>query len=435
VAELSTAQRYEVVPRVERRARVALVALAAVAAAAAPASAAAASPTGEIKGKVTEAGGPAIEHAEVCASPVTDTAETCAETGTGGEYTIPKLPPGEYAVRFTGEVCAGAICRRDFAPQYYQDKPSKKAATPVTVEMGVTAEINASLEKGAELTGSVIQAAGGQAIDHLVVCGFAGNPEALSEEEYEAFLASYECVLTNAAGNYTLTGLAAGNYAVQFTGIVCSDEECTEVSEPYALQYYEASASLVGAKRVSVGTTGTVSEINAHLLIAEHNSPPPPPRGAAPSPPVTTAVSTTSPAPGIASGPRGATVKNGTAAIALRCGGGACNGTLKLLARITEKRAVKRHGRSKTVTRSRTVVIGERSFSIAAGESATVEVRLTSKGMSLLRKAGKRGLRVTLSGSGVRAGPLVLKEAAGGHKRQRFAAPDAADKARAAGRS
>jgi hypothetical protein len=347
---------------------------------------------------------------------VTGSAEACVETGSGGEYTIPKLPPDEYAVRFTGEVCAEGACRREFAPQYYQDKPTKTAATPVSVGTGVTSEINASLERGANITGNVVQASDGQAIDHLVVCGFEGNPESLSEEEYDAFVASLECVRTNAAGDYTLTGLASGNYAVDFTGIVCSDELCTEVSEPYVLQYYERSASLVGAKRVSVSTTGTVSEINARLLIVEHNLVPPP-LGPAPSATVTTATTATPSVPGTASGPGSATVKNGKAAITLHCGGaGACNGTLKLLARITEKHTVKRHGKSKTVTRSHTVVIGEHFFSIGGRESRTVDVRITAKGLTLLRKAGRKGLRVTLSGGGLRGRTLVLKEAAGGHK-------------------
>jgi hypothetical protein len=48
-------------------------------------------------------------------------------------------------------------------------------------------------------------------------------------------------------------------------------------------------------------------------------------------------------------------------------------------------------------------------YSIARTKSATIRVPLTAKGRSLLGKAGKRGLKVTLSGSGVKGRALVLK--------------------------
>jgi hypothetical protein len=95
-----------------------------------------------------------------------------------------------------------------------------------------------------------------------------------------------------------------------------------------------------------------------------------------------------------------ASVKGSTASLKLSCtGGGACAGTLKFVV----------HIRGKHTTSS--VVIGQAHFSIAAGKSTTIHVYLTSKGVSLLRKAGKRGLKVTLSGSGVKGRTLILKPA------------------------
>jgi hypothetical protein len=102
-----------------------------------------------------------------------------------------------------------------------------------------------------------------------------------------------------------------------------------------------------------------------------------------------------------------ATVKGNVAMLKLTCtGGGPCSGTLKLLARV-------RQGK-----RTTTVTVGTARYSIARTKSATIRVPLTAKGRSLLGKAGKRGLKVTLSGSGVKGRALTLKPAkAAKHKK------------------
>jgi hypothetical protein len=93
-------------------------------------------------------------------------------------------------------------------------------------------------------------------------------------------------------------------------------------------------------------------------------------------------------------------VKGNIATLKLTCtGAAACSGTLKLVVPV-------RHGK-----RTTNVTAGTARFSIAVGKSATIHVRLTAKGRSLLGKAGKRGLKVTLSGSGVKGRTLVLKTA------------------------
>lgn len=91
-------------------------------------------------------------------------------------------------------------------------------------------------------------------------------------------------------------------------------------------------------------------------------------------------------------------VKKGSARLKLTCrGGGACKGTLEMLAHL------RRHGRAVTRT------IGKAPFSIAAGGHATVPVTLTALGTRLVRAAGKHGLSVTLRGAGVAPRSLVLK--------------------------
>jgi len=112
-----------------------------------------------------------------------------------------------------------------------------------------------------------------------------------------------------------------------------------------------------------------------------------------------------------------ASVKGGKAAVALSCTGpGPCTGTLEL----TVVEAV-RHGKHRS---KRTVTIGSAGFSIAASASGVVQVHLTAAGQALLRKAGAKGLKATLAGSGVKAGVVRLKPAKQGKKkRHRSARP------------
>jgi len=78
--------------------------------------------------------------------------------------------------------------------------------------------------------------------------------------------------------------------------------------------------------------------------------------------------------------------------IKLTCKGGACRGKLQLVA--------KAKGKPK---------IGKASFSLASGRSKTIAVKLNGTGKKLLKKAGKAGLKVTLTGSGVEDRTLKLK--------------------------
>lgn len=102
---------------------------------------------------------------------------------------------------------------------------------------------------------------------------------------------------------------------------------------------------------------------------------------------------------GIAVAKKVAPVKGGRAFLKLSCrGAGACQGSLRLLVRVKAGKG-KRAKRSKK--RVRNLVIGGVGFAIPAGRAKTIRVRITGKGRRLLRKAGKRGLRVKLRGSGV----------------------------------
>jgi hypothetical protein len=116
----------------------------------------------------------------------------------------------------------------------------------------------------------------------------------------------------------------------------------------------------------------------------------------APAPPPST--------PGTAVATATATVKGGKAMIALKCNGGACKGSLKLVYEMKTK-----NGKGKTVVTKTT--IGSASFSLAAGAEKTVAVKLNSKGTAYVEEAGKKGLKVKLTGSGVKGRSITVKPA------------------------
>lgn len=90
-----------------------------------------------------------------------------------------------------------------------------------------------------------------------------------------------------------------------------------------------------------------------------------------------------------------AKVKAGKAQVKLTCSGGPCQGTLKLTAKL-------RLGGNR-----KAVAIGKSHFSLAAGTSRTLKVKLSA---AALRELGKtRSLAVRAGGSGVAGAPVRLK--------------------------
>ena len=110
-----------------------------------------------------------------------------------------------------------------------------------------------------------------------------------------------------------------------------------------------------------------------------------------------------------------AVVRRGRASVKLTCvGPGGCLGTLKLVARLVQRH--RGHGGHHARRTVRNVVIGRASFSIGKGQSETLTVPLSVRGRSLLARSGAGGLKVTVTGSDVEKGRLVLKQAGRAHR-------------------
>jgi hypothetical protein len=420
---------------------------------------------GRIEGKVEGSGKSAIPETLVCAYSESKEIEGCARTDRSGEYTIEGLPSApDYRVYFTGDACTeeGTCSKKPYVAQFYDDASTYAKAEEVEVTAPEDTEgIDATLSGGARIEGTVTNASiYKEPIGGLTVCVEG---------------AESECTSTGEDGKYLLEGLPGGAYTVEFTGEVCGvhagEFECAQT---YLRQYYQGKALKAEAQTISLsapllmagidasmleaaprqprvltapvlsgslavgaslscspgswannptslayawlragvvipGQTGTtyaiqaadqgqtvtcqVTAVNVAGSVASASNP-----LSVPLPPP--------PLPGTAAAGRSAIVKSGTAQLNLACSGqGACSGTLKLVAKVAVK-AGKHHKRKLT-----SVMVGEASFSISAGGYETISVHLTAKGKSLLAKAGKHGLSVLVSGSGVKARTVQLTTA------------------------
>ncbi len=134
------------------------------------------------------------------------TSITCTVTAgnPGGEYTISSLPSGSYTVQFFSD---REVVGTNYLFQYYDGKSLSTEAAPVSVtEPNTTAGINAAMQVGGQITGKVTGAPSGAAI---------AKAEACADEEGGAGVDS--CGETNAAGEYTISGLPSGSYDVGFS--------------------------------------------------------------------------------------------------------------------------------------------------------------------------------------------------------------------------
>lgn len=95
-----------------------------------------------------------------------------------------------------------------------------------------------------------------------------------------------------------------------------------------------------------------------------------------------------------------AKVKGGKALLRASCAGGACSGTLKLIAKIKDAQG-----------KPKGLVIASSPYSLAAGGSQTLAARLSHRALALLGSQGF--LRARVSGQGVESRPLRLASARG----------------------
>lgn len=207
---------------------------------------------GSISGQVREAGGGSLEGMSVCAEGVESGYGRCDTTDESGAYEVTTLPSGTYKVRFEGgygEV-EGEYTLLNYITQYFDGKISWSAADEIEIGSGTHVDgIDAELEEGGEIAGTVTAAAGGAAIQSIEVCAY---PLATSN--------ALECETTDSDGEYSVRGLPIGNYRVGFRPGFSSGN--------FARQYYNGKTTLAGADPVAVSAGVRTEDVDAALVEA-----------------------------------------------------------------------------------------------------------------------------------------------------------------------
>ena len=208
----------------------------------------------KISGTVTDSGGHPI--AGVCVNAVGATgAGPVNDTSSDGTYTLDGVAPGSYDIRFVPASPYGCSFNSPtpntstYAAQWFPGVTTQAAATAVVVAASTPRTgVNAQMAAAAVVTGTVTDASA-----HLLsgVCVNAYLPGATVAAGTE---------LTTASGGYSLGGLAAGAYSIEFDG------SCA-VSGTYATQWYPNVATRATGTTVTVMAGSTRTGINDSLAV------------------------------------------------------------------------------------------------------------------------------------------------------------------------
>lgn len=423
-------------------------------------------PGGQIKGKVTidALGAPPLAGFVVCASPETTPAVgECVETDANGEYAIEGLDDSGWQVEFK-EACPESGCLGTYETQVFHELIALEAPE---VKPGVNASIKELLPQVPAFTSKPV-VTGIPVVSRPLACSegtWTGHPTAIryawlrdgipiSGAESKTYVTTpqdqgndvtCEVEVSNSAGgieefseNVHIGPELAPAFTTQpslsGTATVGSTLTCTEgAAENYPLStsyaWLRDGAPIAGQAGTTYNVTnedegamltcrvtmangaGSASASSNGLSVPprpeEHKDNPTSGSGSGGSSSSTGTATTPPPSSGTATATGTATASGKASAarsisIQLSCPGkGDCKVTLKLTAEQKTKNA-----KGKTVTKQ--VVIGSGSVTVGAGKVATIAVPLNAKGESLLAKAGKAGLKVKLTGTGVKHRTLTV---------------------------
>jgi hypothetical protein len=198
---------------------------------------------GSISGSVEDVGGSAIRNICVDVSDaVTGIRVQRALTDANGMYTADELAPGDYRVLFRD--CVAPL---DFASEWNDNVRDESLATPVTVIVGQSTEVNAAMDRWGAIAGSV-EDVDGSAIRDICVRVFDVGGKGVGWAR------------TDANGMYTLkirTLLGTGSYKVRFYDCVGPFD--------YALEWYGNVRARMPSTPVTVTLGQTTSGINAAM--------------------------------------------------------------------------------------------------------------------------------------------------------------------------
>jgi len=203
-----------------------------------------------ISGTVTDSEGLPLEGIEVSVFSDNEGGEwwnwaSYATTDANGNYTAAGLHAGTYRVEFR-DWASG-----DFATEYYNNALSLNSAQDIVLsEAEDRVGIDASLAAASRING-VVTDQDGSPLEEISVSVYQYD----AKDEWWHWVTGAE---TDEFGEYSLGGLAAGNYRVEFR----------DYYGEYAVEYYENSPDLDSAKDIVVAKSTDVSGINASMVKA-----------------------------------------------------------------------------------------------------------------------------------------------------------------------
>lgn len=162
---------------------------------------------------------------------------------TGGAFTIPDLPTGEYLLEFDAE-------GTDYISEYYSDstEPADAARVAVGRNGTVTSGIDADLAEGGVVTGTVV--------------GPLGPLKGVSVSACDPSTGvAVATTVTDAAGGYRLAALSAGDHVIKFDPAPFN----TVNGSDFVMEYHNDVTTLAGATRLPITLGSETSGINAEL--------------------------------------------------------------------------------------------------------------------------------------------------------------------------
>jgi hypothetical protein len=195
--------------------------------------------TGTITGTVSNAASVGLEGASVFVDGPGGSYDT--STGAAGHYSIKGVLPGSYEIVIT-----------DYAAGYLPQSTSR------TVEEGPVV-VSVALVEGAKISGTVTDAVTHAGLAKIAVYA------------YNATGGFGGAAVTNASGEYTITGLEGGSYKLGFFWEFSEAESKEFENAPreipkYITQYYNGQLSLSSANPVAATAGATTAGINVAMV-------------------------------------------------------------------------------------------------------------------------------------------------------------------------
>lgn len=269
-----------------------------------------------------------------------------ATTNANGEYTVTGLPAGSYKVGFSWQFSEAENKEFEHAPrfipkyieQFYNGQVSEATAGTVgATEGGVTSGINAAMVPSSPTNTAAPVISGSPAVGSTLSCSsgsWTGEPQ---------------------------IKLSMG----------------WPLISPFGYQWLLDGVAIVGATSdahvVQAGDVG-------HALVCEVTATNEAGHASAKSNPF----AVVNPVPVIKISASKFKVVKGVAKIGIACGNAPCVGTLKAIQKVLIKH---RRSKGKAITKKQTLMLGAGSYSLAAGKTGTVTLRLTGAGKKRLAHA------------------------------------------------